>query len=236
MKKMLDKEEWSRNVGTPSYPVSFLHEYAIGLIWDLFHTVSGVLELPTINGERSSDVHDGTDQIIIPDALQSIGGYTPDISLLKDSRPIRCIEVVVTSPVDPRKQKAIKNLGVDLIQVPVRNEDELRALTSIESTTDNRNLWWAQFNPEEQRFRPRGGVNWEISRQYRILEAQEEADNKINKLMNDLSRCSPKVRRAFVDKLTNLSSLESLYPIQKDNPKYKVLYPEKTNPEEDIQK
>ena len=229
---MLSKEEWSRNVGTPSFPVSFLHEYAVGLIWDLFHTVSGALQLPTINGELSSDVHDGTDQIIIPDALQSIAGYTPDISLLKDSRPIRCIEVVVTSPVTPRKETAIKNLGVDLIQVPVRNEDELRALTSAE----DKHPWWPKFNKEEQLFkdiRARTGVNWQGTRQYRILKAQEEADNKINELMNDLSRCSPKVRRAFVDKLTNLSSLESLYPIRKDNPKYKILYPEQNKLEED---
>ena len=229
MKPMLSEKEWSRNVGTAGFPVSFLHEYAVGLIWDLLHTASGTLELPTMDGGRSSDVRDGIDQIIIPDALQSIGGYTPDISLLKNSRPVRCIEVVVTSPVPPHKLEAIQNLGVELVQVPVRNEDDLRALTVIESAVAGHDSWWARFNPDEQTFRDvqaKTGVNWRGTRQYRILERQKQADNTVNALMDDLSRCSPEVRRAFVAKLSNISSLGSLYPIRKDNPKYKVLYPE----------
>ena len=32
---MLTDKEWSRNVGTEAFPVSFLHEYAVGLIWDI---------------------------------------------------------------------------------------------------------------------------------------------------------------------------------------------------------
>ena len=228
MKPMLSEKEWSRNVGTAGFPVSFLHEFAVGLIWDLLHTATSPLELPTMDGGRSVDVRDGIDQIILPDALQSIGGYTPDISLLKNSRPIRCIEVVVTSPVPPHKLAAIQNLGVELVQVPVRNEDDLRALTGIESTAAGHD-WWARFNADEKIFqdvRAKTGVNWRGTRQYRILERQKQADQSVNTLMDDLSRCSPEVRRAFVAKLSNIPSLGSLYPIRKDNPKYKVLYPE----------
>ena len=229
MKPMLNVKEWSRNVGTAGFPVSFLHEYATGLIWDMLHTASGPLELPTMDGGRSFDVRDGIDQIIIPDALQSIGGYTPDISLLKNSRPVRCIEVVVTSPVPPQKLAAVQNLGVELVQVPVRNEDDLRALTVIESTPADHDGWWARYDPKEQIFldvRAKTGVNWRGTRQFRMLEAQKQADQTVNALVHDLSRCSPEVRRAFVAKLGNISSLGSLYPIRKDNPKYQVLYSE----------
>ena len=229
MKRLLSEKEWSRNVGTAGFPVSFLHEYAVGLIWDMLHTASGPLELPTMDGGRSCDVCAGIDQIIIPDALQSIGGYTPDISLLKNSRPVRCIEVVVTSPVPPQKLAAVQNLGVELVQVPVRNENDLRALAVIEPTAANHDRWWATFNPDEQTFRDvqaKYGVNWRGTRQYRILERQKKADAAVNAFMDDLSCCSPEVRRAFVAKLGNISDLVSLYPIRKDNPKYKVLHAE----------
>ena len=93
MEPLLPEDEWTKNVGSESYPVSFLHEYAVGLIWDLLHTQKGPVKLPTMDGSRSGDVVADIDRIIIPDALQSVAGYIPDISLLKDSRPVRCVEV-----------------------------------------------------------------------------------------------------------------------------------------------
>ena len=97
-KEMLTEKEWSRNVGTDAFPVSFLHEYAVGLIWDMLHSGEGLVQLPLLDGSLTSNLMDGVDKVIIPDALQSIAGYIPDISLLQDSRPIRCIEIVVTNP------------------------------------------------------------------------------------------------------------------------------------------
>ena len=233
MRRLLPEDEWSRNVGSPSYPVSFLHEYAVGLIWDLLHTKQGPIELPTTDGGRSDDVLANIDQIIIPDALQSIAGYIPDISLLKDARPVRCIEVIVTSPVRPEKVSAIQNLGVEVVQVPARNEDELRAICS--ATETDKPTWWPKYSGHEEVFqsaRRKTGVNWEGTRQYKILESQAKANQAINSLMDQLSRCSPEVRRAFVARLTDMSGLSSLYPIRRDNPKYIALYP--VNVDQDV--
>ena len=159
--------------------------------------------------------------------MQSVAGYIPDISLLKDSRPVRCIEVTVTTPVSAQKLAAIQNLGVEVVQVPVRNEDELRAIYSSKGA--DKTWWWAKFSAEEESIksvRLNSGVNWQATRQYRILEGQKQADQAVNALMGNLFRCSPEVRRAFVALLNDISGLGSLYPLPKDNPKYAALYPD----------
>ena len=220
---MLTRDKWNRNVGTSEHPVSFLHEYAVGLIWDRLHQESPVA-LPTVQGTLFEDVMAGVDKVIIPDALQSVAGCIPDISLLQDSRPLRCIEVVVTNPASDEKVRRFQNLGVDLIQVPVRDEEELRGLFPLEGFGN----WWPKYSEQEEAFRSvrdRLGVNWRGSRQFRLLRAQENADAAIKGLMDHLSICSPEVRRPFFARLLEAgSSLDSLYPIRKDNPKYECLF------------
>ena len=225
--EMLSSKEWSRNVGSESWPVSFLHEYAVALIWDLLNLNLNhqVVHLPTLDGGDSGNVLAGVDVIIVPDVLTAVAGFVPDISLLKDNRPIRCIEVVVTSPPTDDKRQRFRNLGVELVQVPVRNEDELRAL--FPPTASDKPWFWPKFGRHELLFREarrRAGVNWPGTRQHGVLKGQEEADEGINALMGQLSRCSPEVRRAFVNRLASLGGLSSLYPVRQDNPKYEVLY------------
>ena len=229
MKPSLQEAEWLKNVGSANYPVSFLHEYAVGLIWELLHDHEGPVKLPTVDGGLTSDLMDGIDQIIIPDALQAVAGYIPDISLLKNSRPVRCIEVIVTSPVPPEKLAAIGNLGVEIVQVPVRNEEDRLAITqfpSFPSMEGTKRWWFPKFSDRKEPFKSvkeRTGVNWRGTRQSKILEAQEHADTAINKLMDNISRCSPELRRAFVAQLNDLSSLGSLYPLNQNNPKHEVV-------------
>ena len=225
--EMLSGKEWSRNVGSENWPVSFLHEYAVGLIWDMLHfnLKHREVQLPTLDGSDSGNVLADVDAVILPDVLTSVAGFVPDISLLKDNRPLRCIEVVVTSPPTDDKQQRFRNLGVELLQVPVRSEDELRAL--FPPTTADKPWFWPKFGQHEPLFREasrRAGVNWPGNRQYRLLNGQEKADEAINALMGQLSRCSPEVRRAFVNRMAALGSLPSLYPLRPENPKYGTLY------------
>ena len=223
-KPMRTEKGWSRNVGTQAYPVSFLHEYAVGLIWDRLHLNSGAVTLPTLDGSLTEDVMSGVDKVIIPDSLQSIAGFIPDISMLQDARPVRCIEVVVTNPVPPKKVAAIQNLEVEVIQVPVRNEKELCALVPTEL---KKSSWWPKYSRDETVFRSarsKLGVNWRGSKQYRMLTRQEDADKAILNLMDNLTMCSPELRRAFIAWSQEISSLESLYPIRRNNPKYACLH------------
>ena len=221
---MLSDQDWRRNVGTEAYPVSFLHEYAVALIYDQL-IVGREVQLPLLDGERSSNVMEGVGHVNFPDSLQAIGGYLPDIALYDSSfRVLRVIEAVVTKPVPNDKLKSLESRGVEVLQVPVRNEGELRAV--YPSTDGDNPQWWPKFRSDEAVFREaraKAGVNWQTSRQKRILSGQEEADKAINQLMGNLSRCSPEVRRAFVVWLKGIDSLESLYPIRQENPKREVL-------------
>ena len=223
---MLSEKEWSRNVGSEGFAVSFLHEYAVGLIWDkLVHYDSAPVQLPLLDGTLSGNLMEDVDKVIIPDALQSIAGRIPDISLLRDSRPIRCIEVIVTNPVPDQKAAAIENLGVELLQVPVRNENELRSLFG--SAQAEPRTWWAKRDERNERQgetlyladKRRIGFRWRGS----PSSWQGQADGAILQLMDNLFWCSPEVRREFLACLESLDSLESLYPIRPDNPKYKAL-------------
>ena len=224
MSQMLSDQEWRRNVGTEAYPVSFLHEYSVALIYDQLILGSDV-QLPLLNGERSGNVMEGVGHVGFPDSLQAIGGYLPDIALYDSFfRVIRVIEVVVTAPVPHEKLHSLESRGVEVLQVPVQNEDDVRALCP--STDADKAWWWPKFNSEETVFkeaRRASGVNWQGTRQYRLLSGQEQADQAINELIGNLSRCSPEVRREFVLRLKDIDSLESLYPIRNENPKREVL-------------
>lgn len=224
MSQMLSDQEWRRNVGTEAYPVSFLHEYAVALIYDQL-ILGNDVQLPLLNGERSGNVMEGVGHVAFPDSLQAIGGYLPDIALYDSSfRVIRVIEVVVTNPVPNNKLHSLESRGVEVLQVPVQNEDDVRALCP--STDADKPWWWPKFHSEETVFkeaRRASGVNWQGTRQYRLLSGQEQADKAINELIGNLSRCSPEARRAFVLRFKDIASLESLYPIRNENPKREVL-------------
>ena len=232
---MLSEEEWHRNVGTDSYPVSFLHEYAVGLIWDILEIRDdgrsesgnektegdrrkgdGKVQLPTLEGGLSDDLLDGIERVTIPDSLQPIGGYIPDLALYdKDLRVVRVIEVVVTNPPPSQKLESLRSRGVEVVQVPVRNDVELRAL--FPQPVDGRKLrWWHRTGAREGRG---VGVNFVSSR-----SAQSNADEAIDSFMANLRRASPGKRREFLQVLAESGTLDSLYPLRPDNPKREILF------------
>ena len=214
MKDLLTAEQWKRNVGTESYPVTFLHEYAVGLIWDLLQTAlkdNEPIKLPLIDGAMSENVLDDVAQISFPDSLQAIGGYIPDLALFdRNIKVLRVIEVVVTSHSSQEKLDNLTKRGVEVLQVPVRNEADLRALAP-EHSQGNGIRWWHQTYRREGRGR---GVNF---RSYTRI--QNEADEEVSTFIRNLVQCSPTKRRELVAVLETLHSLDSLYPLRRDNPK-----------------
>ena len=204
-KPMLTEAEWSRNVGTQAFPVSFLHEYAVGLLWDRLHGRQPVI-VKTIDGRETGDLRQGVDRVVIPDSMQPIGGCIPDLALLdRQLRPVRVIEVVVTSPPTGDKMEKLKRLeerGVEVVIVPVRNEEELKSL--------------ARTGPDEQRLR------W-ASLTVDGRHAHRSNENTVRTLISGLLHCSPETRRQLVQVLNELDSLESLYPLSDRNPKMAAL-------------
>ena len=214
---MLTEQEWSRNVGTPAFPVTFLHEYAVGLLWDrckkYLDDHKDPVDVKMIDGKMSGPLMHGVHHVTIPDSLQSIGGWVPDLALLgKDLRPIRVIEVVVTSPPKEEKVNVLTKQGVEVIQVSVRNEEDLRGLCP--DTVHNGVKWWHQLNMAE---------NHRLGRRSLTREDQHNFDKEVEHLIANLIRCSPATRRRLVTVLAEITGLESLYPLRPDNPKRDVI-------------
>ena len=201
-KQMLSEAEWSKNVGTQAFPVSFLHEYAVGLLWDRLQDRDAVV-VRTMDGELSGDLKVGVDRVVIPDSMQPIGGCIPDLALLdRDLRPVRVIEVVVTSPPTEEKLEKLKRLedrGVEVVIVPVRSEEELKGLVPADGRFERIN-WANVLGPRGSRY-------------------QQRYDGIVGTLMDALIHCTPEVRRRFVRILDELDNLESLYPLSPNNPK-----------------
>ena len=218
---MLSETEWSRNVGTQSFPVSFLHEYAVGLLWDRLNGRDPV-SVKTMDGSQSRDLREGAVRVVIPDSMQPIGGCIPDLAVLdKDLRPIRVIEVVVTSPPSGEKREKLERLnerGVEVVLVPVRNENELRAL--VPTATDGKRISWA-YGWSPTVFEQMGVVN--IPRQRQILKSQREASTTVTALINSLIQCGPETRRKLLQVLQEMENLEARYPLSPNNPKRAVV-------------
>ena len=216
-KQMLSDAEWSRNVGTQAFPVSFLHEYAVGLLWDRLQDEDPVV-VKTMDGDTSGNLKAGVDRVVIPDAMQPIGGCIPDLALLdKDLRPVRVVEVVVTSPPTGEKMEKLERLkqrGVDVVLVPVRDEEELKEL--VPSNMDSKRINWAnRWSPWV--FDQVGIVNF--PRRGSIQTAQRTADAKVNELVNAVIQCAPETRRQLIRVLDEINNLESRYPLSPKNPK-----------------
>ena len=215
--QMLSEDEWARNVGTAAFPVSFLHEYAVGLLWDALHSREEV-SVKTIDGSVSGNLKEGVDRVVIPDAMQPIGGCIPDLALLdKNLHPVRVVEVVVTSPPTPAKMGKLDKLqerGVEVVIVPVRNEEELKGLVS--SKTDASKPNWA-YHWDRKLLDQMGIIN--IPRQQVITRDQSGADKQVESLIRALVGCRPEVRRRLAKVLNEIDSLESCYPLSPKNPK-----------------
>ena len=201
----------------PAFPVSFLHEYAVGMLWDALQNRDEVV-VKTIDGNLSGNLKEGVERVVIPDAMQPIGGCIPDLALLdKNLRPVRVIEVVVTSPPTPTKNEKLAKLqerGVEVVIVPVRNEADLKRLCSSKIDAEKPN-WAYQWN--RKLLDQIGVIN--IPRQEEIVRGQLGADRQVEELINALVRCRPEVRRRLSTILQEIGSLESCYPLSPNNPK-----------------
>ena len=182
--QLLPETEWNRNVGTPAFPVSFLHEYAVGLLWDRLQGNDKVI-VKTLDGCMSGNLLNGADRVVIPDSMQPIGGCIPDLALLdKDLRPVRIIEVIVTSAPAPEKMEKLTSLqqrGVEIVLVPVRNEEELKAL--MPSKADGKVQRWA-YGWSPTVLEQMGIIN--IPRKQMIRSGQSHADAKVKELIKAL--------------------------------------------------
>ena len=208
-----------RNVGTQGHPVSWLHERAVALLWDelrrsLFDRKGRLerkgLRVRTSDG-WSGDLCADVARIDFPDDLTHIGGVIPDIALYnEDNRPVRLIEVVVTSAPDAKKQAKLDTLaarGIEIVIVPVQNKSDL-----LEMCWDH-DKYGARFPTISQIRRQRE----EDGNRHRYVE---EDDRFAGQLIQALTICSPSTKRGLLDALRALkaSDEDDLFPLSRDNP------------------
>ena len=215
-----------RNVGTPNSPLTWLHERTVALLYDELQAGlrkgTAVRAHTSPGGELSGNLLDGARRVDIPDDLTPIGGIVPDLALYNEKeRPVRIIEVVVTSPPDENKKEKfarLKHRGVDVVVINVKTPDDLLSLCWIPKEPEFSTTWehWPA-TPDGGSFLSYYGVSPLRNRDPR--EVQERANNKINEFIRALAECAPELRHTFLDVLGSLRSLDSLYPVSPKNPK-----------------
>ncbi|MXY42556.1 MAG: hypothetical protein F4Y50_00580 [Dehalococcoidia bacterium] len=208
---MTDQKK-SENLGTQNYPVSYVHQRTVALLYDEL-SQPGKKEVHvrlSPDGELSQNLREGVDSVKIPGEWDSIGGITPDLICYgDDGDPIRIIEVVVTNPPNKAKRQKLDYLrkrGVDVVMVTVRNERDILDLCWERSTVD--------FNPLTPHDQSGGNIGMNQFRQVR----KARHDGVVSELIGALLNCSPSKRRELVVVLRELQSLDSLFPLRPDNP------------------
>ncbi len=214
---MLKDEMWDSNVGSQAYPLSLLHEYAIGLIWERLHGDSPVC-VRLANGELSGDLRDNMHHVQQGRVSQTIAGRVPDL-VIYDAQlnPIRVIEVTVNSPLTDDKRNKYQNLGVEVVEVLIRSEDDIIALYPRDFPDG---IPWGSIN--EKRYRnpdPFAGGRLHIDERVIRMKAEE----RVEQLMEDLITVSPATRRKLLLLLQEMANLESQYPLTPDNPKHETI-------------
>lgn len=203
-----------QNVGTVNNPVSWLHQRTVALLYDELTRADGtddeVRVRLTPDGEMSGNLSKGVAKVKIPGEWDSVGGVVPDLILYADDdTPVRIIEVIVSSPPTAAKRKKLDSLrrrGVDVVEIKVTAESDL-----VKLCWQPRKLIYGWRTPGE-RFSVNIAANEHKRGQVRDL------NKTVMELTRALQSCSPQVRRDFWHVLRNIGTLDSLYPVRRDNP------------------
>ena len=122
-------------------PESFLHARAVALLYDELTRPEPKPEVRvrlTPSGDWSDDLRAGVESVKVPGEWDSVGGIVPDLILYGEdaSKPLRIIEVVVSSPPDKAKQEKLillERRGVDVVVIKVGKIQDLMDLCRRDS-------------------------------------------------------------------------------------------------------
>ena len=197
-------EDWQRNVGTSNHPVTWLHERAVALIYDMLTSGGGDVRarLSPDDDVLSPNLAEGVIRVELAedDPLMWVaGGLNPDIRCFgDDGRLVRVIEVTHSSEPDKDRRKKweqLKKRGVDVVEIKIKDLDSLRF------------MFW---RPAPVEFFPSIKAKGATSREFR--KNQRSYDFEIEKLTRALMLCSPKVRRNLQRVLEDLNHCRFAVP------------------------
>ena len=223
--------DWERNVGTNGHPVSYLHERAVALLYDELkprrnegNPPRGATFRPPwraegrvrlADGTLSHNIREGMATLTFPDEWTNLGGVVPDLIMYgEDGKPIRIIEVIVTSPPSKYKRAQLDTLtkrGVDVVEVVVRNPDDLMTLC------------WTPTTPRYSATTQYDKFSVNYAQNDYTQGQKRQLDEAVVGLARALIGCSPQARRELYEVLQGLGSFDSLFPVHPLNPKAEVL-------------
>ena len=211
----MTEANFMRNVGTIEEPVSWLHERAVAMLYDML-TAPGKEQVRvslTPGGKVSHDLKESVTRVKISDEWTAIGGVKPDLALYDSNDiPIRIIEVIVTSPPDKAKQEKLARLrkrGVDVVQVRVKTPKDLLKLC------------WVPMEPSFYTGEPEGPGPLTFNSMVDGVSSRMKhsaGNDTIVRLIDALQHCDPKHRRELLAVLNGMNTLDSLYPVSSRNP------------------
>ena len=219
---------WTNNVGTPENPVSYLHEYAVALIWDRLN--AGGCFVKTTSGEYEHVSVPKSGRIAIPDELTPIAGMAPDIAIYDgEHRPVTIVEVQVTTPPSAEKMARVKRLGLKMVVVPVPNREALLTMfrpVSIKELFPSIGIpsrFYGHTNLVEKQLNdlPYSASNYDRKLRTRLELAK--ANDTVSNLIRYLKMCDPTLRQELRAVLDELDSIESQHPLLPGTPKIPVL-------------
>ena len=203
-------DKWSKRVdgiGSESY----LHDYAVAVIYDMLQLPSNSpMYLLQHNGNWSSDVFEGMGVASMnPDI--AIAGRVPDIVIYDSAHnPIRVIEVCVntiSSMLSIEQVERYKAIGLQIVEVRVKRPSDLRSIFKFSSVyhIENSSIK-AQCDFSE----------WGQRR-------QDDIDDSARQLIQTITDCSPRFRRAILKVIKEMYLIENQYPVMMNNPKWEIL-------------
>ena len=214
-KRTEEQEATMNNVGTANYPVSWLHQRAVALLYDeisvaLANSKYEVRARLEPGGELSHDLSAKVMKVKVPGEWDSVGGVVPDLILYGyEDQPIRIVEIIVTAPPKMDKRKKLDQLvrrGIDVVEIKLKSADDLLTLC------------WTPSVPKFSGLNIYDRFSINIPKNQALSQIKIDSNRRVEEFGEAIMNCSPEVRRKFVEVLDNVSSLESLFPVRPDNP------------------
>ena len=210
----------SKNIGTDGNRESLLHRYACAILWDELKSSDNV-RVNAVGG-LTNNLHEGVANWERGSYLNAVLSHIPDIiGRGIDGKPVRVIEIVVTSAPKGDYKELLAKHGVELIEVSVPSAHALfDMIPPSELDRHNQSFpvgelkFWPKFLP------PKGNSASARAMANAGLDSHSKrsgANGRIEQLITDLHICSPATRRRFFETLNEIQELPAAFPLLPDN-------------------
>ena len=139
------------------------------------------------DGNMSHDLREGVAQVKVPDEWDNVAGVVPDLICYgAEGKPIRIVEVVVTSgPTEAKQVKldTLKTRGVDVVLIHVKDMADLK------------NLCWVPAKVNFSWTTARDKLSTNSAQNTSYSQQKNQMDRQVQDMIVALPNCSPAIRQ-----------------------------------------